>query len=74
MMDEYSLATCLMNGEYRYIKAVDFETIKGVGVLPLGDFNNDVILSKGLRWELDDCRFEFGRFISTSNEFKAKDS
>lgn len=56
-MDEFSLATCLMLGEFTYKKAIYFETLKGVGVLPLGDFNQDVIMSKGLRWELDECRF-----------------
>ncbi|KAL4489257.1 hypothetical protein ABPG72_006321 [Tetrahymena utriculariae] len=69
MMDQYSLATCLLPGEYYYKRSQKLEQTKGLGVLPLGNFNKGKIYSKGLRWNLDGLEFEFGSFISTSNQF-----
>lgn len=69
MMDEHSLATCLVGGEYTYRRSLSFEETKGVGIVPLGDFSKGVLASKGLKWELDGYQFEFGVFLSTSNEF-----
>ncbi|EGR32558.1 thiamin catalytic domain protein [Ichthyophthirius multifiliis] len=70
MMDEFSIATCLLPGKYYYKKAKGYEYCKGVGIIPLGNFNNSKINTRGFKWELSGYQFEFGNFISTSNEFQ----
>lgn len=55
MMDEFSLATCLLPGEHLYSRAIGLEKIDGVGIIPLEDTAPHSIQSKGLKWELDEC-------------------
>jgi thiamine pyrophosphokinase len=69
LMDENSMATCIMPGRSRYIKAKNFEMSKGVGFFPL--FGAAIMKTKGLKWDLDENspKLSFKKFISSSNEF-----
>lgn len=67
LLDNNSLATCLLPGKTSYRRSVNFERKDGCGVFPL--LSDSHVKTTGLKWNLQkDKPLRFGEFTSSSNE------